>query len=150
ETRQLAAAALQRMSGAVPGRYEAEEYLTDQIPRLLKGEIPFDADENDRVKLWTWDETTQQVVPRQLPRLDAGLLVAARIASDVDVLKRGDLVAQQLMLVTNLELAKTLGGFDQPISTAAGTPGAVALAAGAHVVSGVLSEALRMGKNGAA
>jgi HEAT repeat protein len=150
ETRQLATAVLQRVHGAVPDAYEAEKYLSDQISRLLKGDVPFDTDQDDRVNLWTWDEAAQHVVPGQLQRFDAGLLLAARVASDLYVLKHGEPAAQRLMLVTNLELAKTLGGFDRPISTAAGSPGGIALAAGTEVLNGVLSEALRMGKTGAA
>lgn len=150
ETRQLAAAVLQRVHGAIPDLYEGENYLIEQIPRLLKGEIPFESDQNDRVNLWTWDDSTQHVAPGQLPRLDAGLLLAARAASDLYLLKKGEPAAQRLMLVTNLELAKTLGGFDRPVSTAAGSAGAVALAASPDILNGVLSEALRMGKTGAA
>jgi HEAT repeat protein len=150
ETRQLAAAVLHRIHGAIPNLYEGEKYLNDQILRLLKGEIPFDSDQNDRVNLWTWDESTQQVTPGQLPRPDAGLLLAARAASYLYVLKSGEPAAQRLMLVTNLELAKTLGGFNRPISTKAGSAGAVALAAGPEMLNGVVSEALRMGKTGAA
>jgi hypothetical protein len=150
ETRQLAQAVLQRVYGAIPDIVEGEKYLRDQIPRLLNGEIPFDSDQNDRVNLWTWDESTQQAAPGQLSRRDAGLLLAARAASDLYLLKSGEPSAQRLMLITNLELAKTLGGFDRPIATAAGSPGAVALAAGTEILNGVLGEALRMGKTGAA
>ena len=150
ETRQLASAVLERVHGAVPDEYEGGKYLAQQIPRLLAGETPFDADENDRITIWLWDETTQQAVPGKLPRLDAGLMLAARLASDLYVLKRGESAAQRLMIITNLELAKTLAGFSQPISATPGSPAAAALAAGPEALSAALSEALRMGKTGAA
>src|SRR6185369_10967859 len=113
-------------------------------------EIPFDADENDRVKLWTWEESTQQVLPGELSRSNAGLLLAARVASDLYVLKSGEPAVQRLMLVTNLELAKSLAGFDRPIMTAPGSAGAAALTAGPHVLNGVLGDALKMRMTGAA
>jgi hypothetical protein len=140
--RLAAAAALERIIGAVPDRYEAEKYLYQETHRLLAGELPYRPDADDRVELWSWDEAQRAVVARKLPRRDAALLLSARVASDLYRLKAGDNAAQRLMLLTNLELAKVLGGLDRPLPLAAGSAGAVAIASGPRVLNQVLADAL--------
>jgi hypothetical protein len=61
-----------------------------------------------------------------------------------------DRSAQRLMLLTNLDLAKVQGGFGKPLPVGPGTAGAAAMAAGAAVVSQVLSDALAQERIGAA
>jgi hypothetical protein len=144
EMRQLATAALQRISGTAPDLYEAEKYLTREANDLLQGDLPYPSDADDRVTLWSWDAAKQEVVPASMPRRDAGVLLAARVASDLYALKPGDSAAQRLMLLTNLEWAKVVAGLDQPLPTASGTVGATAMQAGPQVVNAVLADALRL------
>jgi hypothetical protein len=150
ELRQLAAAALQRISGAVPDLYEAEKFLTREINRLLAGDLPIPKDLDDRVQLWSWDAAKQGVVPIAMPRPDAGLLLAARVAGDLYALRPSDPAARRRMLLLNLEYAKTVSGLDQPLSLAPGSAGAAALAAGPQVVNSVLADALGRGRIAAA
>jgi hypothetical protein len=144
--REMAAAALQLIMGTVPDRYEAEKYLAQETARLLRGELPYRPDPDDRVELWTWDEGQRAVVSRKLPKLDAAVLLATRVAGDLAALRPGDNAAQRLMLLTNLELAKVLGGLDRPLPMDAGSAGAAAVGAGAKVMNQVLADALKQGR----
>jgi hypothetical protein len=148
--RETAAAALQRIIGAVPDQYEAERYLADEINRLLGGELPYRPDPNNRVELWSWDEAQKAVVPSKLPKPDAALLLATRLANDWHAMRTGDQAAQRMMLLTNLELAKVLSGLDRPLPMMAGGAGAVAVAAGPQAVNQVLADALARGRVAAA
>ncbi|HZN33626.1 MAG TPA: hypothetical protein VFB80_07395 [Pirellulaceae bacterium] len=150
ELRATAAGALQMILGASPDRYEAEKYLAQQTARLLEGELPYRPDPADRVELWSWDEAQRQVTARKLPKRDAALLLATRVASDLYALKAGDNAALRLMLLTNLDLAKTLGGLDRPLPVDAASAGAAAMAAGPTVVNQVLADALKHGRVAAA
>jgi hypothetical protein len=150
ELRQLAGAAVHQIVGAKPDFYEAERHLTHEYQRLLAGELPYRADADDRVELWSWDEARQGAVATKLPKGDAGALLAARVASDLFALKPGDVTAQRMMLLANLQLAKVLAGLDRPLPTEAGTTGAAALAAGPQALNLVLADALAQGKVAAA
>jgi len=146
ELRQLAAAALQRISGAAPNLQEAEKTLHREIDRLMHGDVPYERDPDDRVRLWSWDEAKQQVAAATVPRRDAGALLAARLASDLYALQPGDATAQRLMLLTNLEWSKIVSGLDRPLPIGAGTTAAMAIQAGPQMISQVLADALRQGR----
>jgi hypothetical protein len=146
ELRQISAAALKRISGAVPDLSEAERFLTREAGRFLRGELPYEKDALDRVTLWSWQSANEQVVPVKLPLRDAGVLLAARTANDLYILRPSDNAAQRLMLLTNLELAKVLGGLDRPLAMTGGSAGAVAAASGTQVVNQVLADAMRLGR----
>jgi len=150
ELRQLAAASLQRISGAAPDLYEGEQYLIREIDRLLLGDLPIPRDVDDRVQLWTWDAAKQEVVPVTMPRRDAGRLLAARLANDLYALRPSDPSALRRMLLLGLEHAKTVSGLDQPLPITPGTAGAAAIAAGPQVANSVLAEALAQGRIAAA
>jgi hypothetical protein len=173
EVRDAAIAALTKIIGPIPDRYEAERYLAQQTARLLQGQIPYQPDHDDNVELWTWDETKREVVPRKLPVGDAAVLLATRTANDLYALQssasasggreppevasggreppepaRADALnrALRLKLLTNLELAKVLAGLDQPLRMSEGTAGALAIAAGPQVMSQVLNDAMQSGR----
>jgi hypothetical protein len=146
ELRELAATAIKRTQGAAPDLYEAQRYLTRETAQLFRGELPYERNANDQVMLWTWDQAKQEVTPTTLPRGDAGTFLAARAARDLYLLKPGDYAAQRLMLLTNLELAKVIGGLDRPLSTQMGTVGATAAAIGPRVLGQVLVDAMQAGR----
>jgi tetratricopeptide (TPR) repeat protein len=146
ELRQLAAAALQKITGTAPDFYEAEKYLTRQIAKLMRGDVPFIKDALNQVQFWSWDPASQGVVSVTMPARDAGMLLAARMANDLYALKPSDDAARRLMLLTNLDIAKVLGGLDRPLPTGPGTAAAVALQFGAPVVNQVLADALAQGR----
>lgn len=143
DVRQMAAAALQQITGSVPGRYEAEKYLAQETARLLAGELPYRPDPDDLVELWSWDDAQRAVVSHKLPKLDAALLLATRVAADLAALKPGDNVSQRLSLLTSLDLAKVLAGLGRPLPLDAGSAGAAAIAAGPLVINQVLADALQ-------
>ncbi|HEX5105455.1 MAG TPA: hypothetical protein VFV87_16670 [Pirellulaceae bacterium] len=163
EVRDSALAALTKISGPIPDRYEAERYLAQQTARLLQGQIPYRADHENLVELWTWDESKREVVPRKLPIGDASVLLSTRTANDLYALQAsgaGESAsggrqppetaadadaynrALRLKLLTNLELAKVLAGLGQPLPMGEGTAGGLAAAAGPQIVSQVLDDAL--------
>jgi hypothetical protein len=159
EVRDAAVAALTKIIGPIPDRYEAERYLAQQTARLLQGQMPYQADHDDNVELWTWDETQRQVVPRKLSIGDAAVLLATRTANDLYALQasggrdapepaRADARnrALRLKLLTNLELAKVLAGLSHPLPMTDGTAGALAVAAGPQVMSQVLNDAMQNGR----
>jgi hypothetical protein len=150
EVRHLAAAALQRITGARPDVYEARKYLQREIGQLMKGDLPFEIDADNRVRLWLWNANAQAVEPAILTRHDAGWLLAARLANDLYAIQPRDQAALRLMLLTNLEWAKTVAGLDKPLPTGPGTAAATAESAGAQVVSAVLADALHEGYAAAA
>ncbi len=150
DVRQLSAAALFRIAGARPDAYEAAKYLSREIARFMNGDLARDVDIDGRVRLWQWNPATQEVTPTVLPRLDAGMLLAAKLANDLYTLRPDDQAALRLMLLTNLELAKVLNGLERPLPVDVGTAGASALAAGPRVVKQLLAEALREGRVAAA
>jgi hypothetical protein len=157
--RQAAIAALTKIVGPIPDRYEAERYLELQTARLLKGQITYAANHENLVELWYWDESKREVLPTRLSREDAAVMLAARAANDLYALRasaegeHSDAVhadatnrALRLKLLTNLELAKVLGGIDQPLAMSENSAGALALAAGPQEVSQVLTDALDEGR----
>ena len=159
EVRDAALAALTKIIGPIPDRYEAERYLAQQTARLLQGQIAYEPDHENLVELWTWDEAKREVVPRKLPIGDAAVLLATRTANDLYALQasggrqspepaRSDALnrALRLKLLTNLELANVLAGLDQPLPMTGGTAGEQAAAAGPHVMSQVLSDAMQNGR----
>jgi hypothetical protein len=150
ETRQLASAGLQRITGSQPDLYESQKYLHTEINQLLHGDLQYETDADNRVQLWLWNRAVQAVEPALLTRRDAAWLLAARLASDLYVIQPRDDAARRLMLLTNLQWAKIVTGLDKPLPIGAGTAGAVAVAAGPQVVGGVLADSLKGGYTAAA
>jgi hypothetical protein len=158
EVRDAAKAALTKIIGPLPDRYDAERYLAQQTARLLQGQIAYQPDHEDNVELWTWDESKREVVQRKLPIGDAAVLLATRTANDLYALKSSDRPplgpadadalnrALRLKLLANLELAKVLAGLDQPLPMSAGNAGEQAIAAGPQVMSQVLTDAMQNGR----
>jgi hypothetical protein len=146
ELREGARAALTKIIGTVPDCYEAERYLAQETARLMQGEMPYRADADGLIQLWTWDEAKREVVPRPLPKKDAALLLASRTANDLYLLKKGDNAAHRLMLLTNLELAKSVNGLGNPLPMGEGSAGSFAAKAGPRIMSQVLADALEYGR----
>lgn len=150
EVRRLATAALQSISGAAPDLYEAERYLRRYAEQYFRGDLDYERSVDDLITLWSWDQANLAASPSTLPRRDASVFLAARVASDLYALKPADDSARRLMLLANLELAKVRAGLDQPLPFSPKSAGSVAAASGPHVVNHVLLEAMRLGRAGAA
>jgi hypothetical protein len=143
QVRDVAVVALQKVVGAMPDRYEARRYLSNEATRLLHGELPYEADQDDNIELWSWDEAKREVSARKLPKADAAVFLAARVANDLYALNADDSAAQRLMLLTNLEWTKVVGGLDQPLPIGAGTSSSIAMQSGPRVMSQVLADAMK-------
>jgi hypothetical protein len=146
EVRQLATAALQAISGAAPDLYEAEKYLRRYAEQYFRGDLDYERSVDDHITLWSWDQANLAASPIALPRHDAGVFLAARVASNLYTLKPADDSTRRFMLLTNLELAKVRAGLDQPLPFTPKSAGAVAVAAGPHMVNLVLLDAMRLGR----
>jgi hypothetical protein len=142
ELKQLAAAALAQSTGAAPDLHEARKYLRREIDNLLKGELPYRRDVDNGVQLWSWDQTQQKVAPVRLADRDAAALLAARLATDLAAIAPNNPADRRLMLLMNLDWAKTVAGLDRPLPLGPGTVGAMAVAAGAPAMNQVLADAL--------
>ena len=144
--REAAVAALTKIVGPIPDRPEAERYLAGEIKSLLGGRVPFHADENGQVEVWSWDDTQREVTSRKTSPTDLGVVLAARLAADLHALKPDNHAAQRLHLMTALEVAQVAAGLGQPVPTAAGTAGGLAAQAGPQVMNQVLADAIQLGR----
>jgi hypothetical protein len=144
--REVAAASLQKIIGSAPDRYEAERFLNREIESLLAGDLPYEADVDGLIEMWSWNDETKAVESRKLPRPDAALLLAARLTADLAALNPESASARRMQLLTGLELAKVLRGIDQPLDMSEGTTGAAAIQAGSEVMNAVLADALKFNR----
>ncbi|MCI0358787.1 MAG: hypothetical protein L0211_09925 [Planctomycetaceae bacterium] len=144
--REVAAASLAKIVGSAPDRYAAEKYLDEQIELLLGGNLPYAADPDGLIEMWFWDEPQRAVASRKLSKGDAALLLATRLTSDLAALNPQSEKARRMKLLTSLELAKVLGGMDQPLRMGEGTAADAATKAGPEVINAVLAEALKLGR----
>jgi len=142
ELKQLAAAALTQSTGAVPDVHEGRKYLRREIANLLKGDLPYPRDVDNRATLWSWDQAQQKIVPVRLADRDAASLLAARLTTDLAAIGPNNPADRRLMLLMNLDWAKTVAGLDRPLPIGPGTVGAMAVAAGAPVMNQVLADAI--------
>lgn len=145
EGRQLATAALQRVFGAAPDRYEATKYLQRQVSRYLSGDLDVDRNIDDSATLWTWNEAIAAATPITLPRLDAGVQLAAQAARSLHHLNPSDDAIRQQQLLLDLELQQVFAGLHQPLAAAASTAALSSPTALADL-NNVLVEAMRLGR----
>jgi len=144
QVREVAAASLAKIVGKIPDRYEAEKYLHEEIQRLLAGRLPYRTDEDDLAEMWDWDDTSRQMTSRQLPRADAALYLATRLTADLVALQASSHEARRLQLLTSLELAKILGGLDQPLDT--GSVANLLRDVTPETMNQVLTQAIQLGR----
>jgi hypothetical protein len=104
-------------------------------------------DPDGLVEMWSWDEAARAVVSRKLPSGDAALLLASRLAADRAALEPSSPDAQRMHLVTTLELAKVLGGLDQPVQIPADSPAGRALqGVSTETLNAVMADAIKLGR----
>jgi hypothetical protein len=151
ELREVAAASLQKIVGSAPDRYEAEKYLSQEIQSLLAGNLPYAPDPDGLIEMWFWDEPQRAVISRKLPKGDAALLLATRLAADLAALNPASESARRMQLMTSLELAKVLAGLDRPLpmgeeSAVGNALRGVSAERRPEVMSAVLADALKLGR----
>lgn len=110
-----AAACLRRIIGTEPGARQAAIFLRQTIDQLYAGIFPLKADPDGNVPIWTWDVAAKAPKLTRIPRGDAALQLASRLAADLSALEPSSADATQLKLLAGLEQLKIAGGIDQPL-----------------------------------
>jgi hypothetical protein len=147
--RTAAREALKRLVNTVPNLEEAEKHLHRRLVAFLAAADVLSQDLSDVVEIWKWDAAQKIPVPIILPRSDANLLVAARLAEDLYAIAPQDRYLR-LRVMTRLELDKILGGLDKPLSRGDGSAFDLASHSGADAVNELLREAVKQNRLAAA
>ena len=147
--RKAATDSLKRIADTVPTVGEAERYLDRRLKAFLADADVLSQDLADVVEIWKWDAAQKVPVPVILPRSDANLLLAARLAEDLYAIAPKDQYLR-LRVMTRLELDKILGGLDKPLSRAAGSAFELASQASEGAMNQLLSEAVKQNRLAAA
>lgn len=145
QIRQLATAALQKVFGAAPDRYEASKYLRQHVDRYLRADLDIDRNVDDSATLWIWDDAAAAATPLTLSRRDAGVHLAAQAARSLLQLNPADDSIRQQKLLIDLEQLQVMTGLDRSLDEAAMQ---VIMASHTSVVdlNNVLLEAMRLGR----
>jgi hypothetical protein len=137
--------ALKRIADTVPSVAEAEKYLDRRLKAFLSAADVLAQDLADVVEVWKWDAAQKIPVPVILPRSDANLLIATRLAEDLNAIAPKEQTLR-LRLMTRLELDKILGGLDKPLPRGAGSGFELASQAGEDVINELLSDAVKQNR----
>ena len=141
---------LRVLFGRVPTRAQAAVALEATVKNYLSGPSPLPVNSEGIVTLWHWDAKNKEIVSKDYPGDEVGLVLAAQLAGELSELAPENPRYRKLFLSTLLEAAKLRVGYDQPIPTGPGTAHDLALAAGKGVVQDVLEYALEHEHMGAA
>jgi hypothetical protein len=106
-------------------------------------------DLEDVVEIWKWDAAQKGPAPLILPKSDANLLLATRLAEDLYAIAPKDQYLR-LRVMTRLELDKILGGLANPLSRGAGSAFELATQAGEDQMNDLLGEAVKQNRLAAA
>lgn len=115
EDRDESIAALKRFSKDLPTKPEVETFLARRIRNYLAGDPPGDIDDQETVRVSSWDEKTHSPVVARHPRALASLIAANRLALSLEKIAI-DPANQRLALVTRLEFEQTQAGLDTPLA----------------------------------
>ncbi len=111
--------ALRAITGLVPNRLEAEQFLRGEIDQMLDQGERSVADNTREV--WFWDPQQHGVVRRRVDISLASRVLAARLADDLYRLDPDNVEYRRLFVIANLEAAKRLGGYGRPLAQGPGT-----------------------------
>ncbi len=145
----VARQALMRLVNTVPTAADAEKYLHRRLIAFLAAADVLSQDLGDVVETWRWDADQKVPVPLMLPKSDANLLLATRLAEDLHAIAPKDQYLR-LRVMTRLELEKIVGGLDKPLTRGAGSAFEIASQAGENAVNEILSEAVKQNRLAAA
>ena len=136
--------------GATPQRSSAARAIENRAQRYLQGVRPFQPDHEGLVEVWNWDDAKKQSSMGKFAADDVGMILAARLTRDLHALKPDKRSYLLLYLATQLESAKILYGFDQPLPAGPGTVFATAASHGPQVIEELLDYSLERELTGAA
>jgi hypothetical protein len=94
----------------------AERHLSTAISRYLAGTPPFAADEDNRVELWHWNDSTRKLSAALYPADDARVIWLARLARALAQLRPGRRDYRQQAWLFGLEAAGLVGSPASPLS----------------------------------
>ncbi|MFP6601968.1 MAG: hypothetical protein VB862_05535, partial [Pirellulaceae bacterium] len=140
--RNSAQRALQRLTGAVPNRQEAEVYLRRMLHEFRQGTVPVQADADSRITFWQWNRKKKTSTPISYRADLAAVVLSAQVAANLYALDQQNRQYQLWYLSHILAASKQLGGLNKPLSHQAGGAAEIASKAGAVVVHEVFQQAL--------
>ena len=124
-------------------------YLHGLAKRHLNGEPPIRPDGDGTLEMWTWSAEKKNVVAHRMTTDEAAAVTAARFARDAYELSPSN-ANQRLLLLTQLQADRVLGGRDNALPQGPGTGHDFGTSRGADVVASVLSDSLNGGYHPAA
>jgi hypothetical protein len=139
--RKAAQDALKRIANTVPSAADGEKFLDRRLKAILAAADVLAQDLADVVEIWKWDSAQKIPVPVILPRSDANLLIATRLAADLHAISPKEQYLR-LRIMTSLEFDKIVTGLDKPLPRGAGTAFEMASQAGEDVMNDLLSDAM--------
>ncbi|MFN0019148.1 MAG: HEAT repeat domain-containing protein [Pirellulaceae bacterium] len=143
--RAAAEEALKRIVDTVPTVAEAERFMDRRLKAFLAAADVLSQDLEDVVEIWKWDAASNGPVPLVLPKSDANLMLATRLAEDLYAISPKDKYLR-LRVMTRLELDKILTGLDQPLPRGANNAFEMASVAGEDAMNELLSEAVKQNR----
>ncbi len=150
EVQQAAKKALEQILGGVPTVEESERFLTKRLDSYLGGAYPGKVDEERLVSSWSWNQEQQSPQLIRLPAEGASFAAAAEIAAILHGISPDNNEFTLMNLVTSLESAKRLIGFDRPLTGGEGSVRDDAAAAGTEALEQALGLSLSKQMHGAA
>jgi CheY-like chemotaxis protein len=140
--RAAAQQALTRLLGRVPDKSTAEQILKKWVHRYLTGSDPMIRDEEDRVTVWHWDDTSHQIQPHRYPDREAAVLLAARLAAELVSIDSDRKAYRRLNVLCRLAADKLREGFDKRLPRGLASGYQLAVRMGPQGVEDVLEFAL--------
>lgn len=161
----IAREALKRLMGRVPSKADVENYLYEKATDYFAGQSPVEADEDNIVTVWRWDNEKGYAVEKFYPAnpesillpeirgvdgvlkpvepLPASSIMAARVAADLYALFPNTPAYKQLFLATNLEAGKLLAGLGSPLQIGPGSMHAAISQAGPAAIEDAMLWAMK-------
>ncbi|MGA2064789.1 MAG: hypothetical protein ABSG86_07460 [Thermoguttaceae bacterium] len=113
--RAAAVAALKRLSGGVPSRAQATEWLYEQARNYFRGRLVLKVDADSRVQVSSWDAAGGKCVSRNTTIDDACRVMAARLARQAHAVAPDDPRVTVLWLAATLDEMVYSRGLEKPL-----------------------------------
>jgi len=150
ELRRAAGNALLEIMNVTPTKPAAVAYLHRRAVSYFEGETPSAPRADGTIIIWRWDQDLQLSVPVAYPAQDASLVVASKLARDLNELAPEEPEYRRLFLAAALEVEKRSTGLGQPLSLGQGGVYQTASSQGVEAIEDVLDYALKQNRTGAA
>ncbi|HTN75431.1 MAG TPA: hypothetical protein VL096_09295, partial [Pirellulaceae bacterium] len=161
----IARAALERLTGSVPSKFEVEAYLARKATEYFDGNWPLPPDPDNIVTLWHWNNAKNASVPhyypssmltivspelqmpdgqrRKIEPVPASVIMAASTARDLYTLFPQSTEYKRLFLATHLQAGKLMGGLGNPLPTGPSSVRSMAQTVGAATIEDVLTWSIK-------